>query len=223
MPITTFSTEDFRAAVLNGFAPGLVPLSLAASLLGVSRTSLTNDAKNNGKLQLVIIDNDGTTNQGITLASLKRELERKNERLRKINETTAEKVRAHIDSFLACNGVIGMEYYKDLMAHFGLNHHLSQDRQHVGRLLGEISSDTYKKEEFLLSTVVVYKTGPNKGEPAGGYWQMVESETGKIFAEKDRDARTQFVNEQRRRIEDYAKRLPACHCEKCVNCPKSAA
>ena len=207
MTITHYSTEDFRAALLNDSAPGLIPLSPAAKLLKVSRNTVITTAKDSNKLHLVTIDCDGILAQGITLDSLKAELKRKYDRASKLKAATFEAVGAHINNFLACHGLISMEYSKDVMAPFDLNHHIGHDRQHIGQILGELSAASYENDGFLLSTIVVYKTGREKGEPAGGYWQMVESVTGQVFAENDRKGRAQFVKEQREKIEQYAKKL----------------
>lgn len=161
----------------------ILPLSIAATLLyRGDRTIKTWLA--NGKLAGIRIDDDVYPLASSVLAL--------------VNEREAE-----VDALykrLTAHAVLGggILYYSDEMAVFGYDSKLSHDRAHFGYLLGDcsrISAEEMReaglgKDGFFISSFVWRKPAKGK-EPSDigeGFWNLVESLTGKLIPENERQA-----------------------------------
>lgn len=195
MGIVNFqSAAEFHTAFDEGRVGGMIPLTLAGTLLDLSRARLTAIASEGDDLILLKIKVDDTTMNGLTEASFRRFAAKRGERnllLAAANEVTLRKhiIDRLVDNGFADDGDQLLEYGAHIMKPFGLSHQMARDRQHIGVLLGRISEATLRASNCsaLLSAVVINKTGPNKGKPSAGFWNLVESVTGKMISEPERE------------------------------------
>jgi hypothetical protein len=182
MPILRINSADFELRVPDG----LIPLKIAESNLGVSRSRLLAVA-NGSDLTLVKVDVNGTTVTGLTADSFHKFSEKQKKRKLMMQLASASAVRLHIENRLVRNGFIVngqcLEYNAQVMVPFGLSYQTARDREHMGIILGEVGEETYADPECgaFLSAVVVNKTGPLKGRPSVGFWNMIAYQTGEKF------------------------------------------
>jgi hypothetical protein len=188
------SPSEFQRAFEDGAVGGMVPLKLAGEMLDLSRARLIAIANEGDDLTLLKIKMDDTTINGLTEASVRSLATKRGERERRLIAANEDLLREHIVDSLLNNNFANdssrlLEYGAHIMRPFGLSHQLARDRQHVGALLGTISDATLQdpKCRALLSAVVINKTGPNKGKPSAGFWNLVESLTGRSVKEAQRD------------------------------------
>lgn len=205
------SASEFQKAFDDRIMGGLIPLTLAGASLDLSRARLTAIAGEGDDLVLVKVKVGDTTINGVTEDSFRAFHTKRAERellLAAANENTLQQ---HIIDSLLQNGFADdrrqlLEYGAHIMKPFGLSHQVARDRQHVGALLGTISEATYDDPNCgaLLSAVVINKTGPNKGKPSAGFWNLVESITGKSVDESKREA---YWREQIEKLQAYIARV----------------
>lgn len=189
------SAAEFQAAFDKSLVGGMIPSTLAGASLDLSRARLIAIAGGGDDLILLKIKVGDTTIDGVTENSFKAFYAKRGERkllLAAANETT---LRQHIIDRLLENGFADdgrhlLEYGAHIMKPFNLSHQMARDRQHIGALLGTISRATFQDPNCgaLLSAVVINKTGLNKGKPSAGFWDLVESATGKSVRESKRNA-----------------------------------
>lgn len=205
------SASEFQKAFDAGLIGGLIPLTLAGASLDLSRARLTAIAGEGDDLVLVKVKVGDTMINGVTEDSFRSFYAKRAERellLAAANENT---LHQHIIDSLLKNGFADdrrqlLEYGAHIMKPFGLSHQLARDRQHIGALLGTISEATFEDPNCgaLLSAVVINKTGPNKGKPSGGFWNLVESVTGKSVDESNREA---YWREEIEKLQAYIARV----------------
>ncbi len=189
------SAAEFQEAFDEGRVGGMIPLTLAGAALGLSRARLTAIAGEGEHLILVKIKVGDTTINGVTEDSFRAFHAKRAERDQLLAAANEDTLRQHMIDSLLENGFVDdrrqlLEYGAHIMKPFGLSHQLPRDRQHIGALLGTISEATYEDPDCgaLLSAVVINKTGPNKGKPSAGFWNLVESAIGMSVSESERDA-----------------------------------
>jgi hypothetical protein len=196
MGIVNFhSPAEFQKAFDERTIGGMVPLKLAGEMLGLSRARLMAIAGESDDLTLLKIKMEDTTINGLTEASVRSLAAKRGERERRLIAANEESLRNHIVESLLNNNFANdstklLEYGAHIMKPFGLSHQLARDRQHIGALLGTISEATLQDPTCaaLLSAVVINKTGPNKGKPSAGFWNLVEGLTGKSVKKEQREA-----------------------------------
>lgn len=135
-----------------GFAT--VPFQLVADALGVSRSAVDGQVRS-GKLSTITI---GKTRY-ITLRSIKRQIDDW--------EAEVAAVKAFLEA-AARKGTMKLTY-DPVMGAVGRKTSTPNDRTVIGRILGQISRETYRQNDFLLSAMVVQK---QTGEPSDGFYDL---------------------------------------------------
>lgn len=205
------SASEFQKAFDARLMGGLIPLTLAGASLDLSRARLTAIAGEGDDLVLVKVKVGDTTINGVTEDSFRAFYAKRAEREQLLAAANENTLHQHIIDSLLKNGFADdrrqlLEYGAHIMKPFGLSHQLARDRQHIGALLGTISEATFEDPDCgaLLSAVVINKTGPNKGKPSAGFWNLVESVTGKSVGESKREA---YWLEQIEKLQAYIARV----------------
>lgn len=153
--MTTFN--DARAYIIAasadaGFAT--VPFQLVADALGVTRSAVDGQVRT-GKLSTITI---GKTRY-ITLQSIKRQIDDW--------EAEVAAVKAFLEA-AARKGTLKLTY-EPVMGAVGRKTSTPNDRTMIGRVLGQISRETYREHGFLLSSMVVQK---QTGEPSDAFYGL---------------------------------------------------
>jgi hypothetical protein len=202
MPTHTLSAHSFIDQFESEKIVGLVPINLAAEMLGVKRSTLL------AMESALFIKVEGLTETlGLDVNWLRNEMRERRIKDKKMDALTVTAVRNHIEQRLACNGFSNgnselVEYSADLMVPFGLQHQISNHRGRMGKVLGDMSMETFYDHHVILSAVVVNKTGKNKGLPSSGFWNLVEA-LGFEFEFDDKINREAFWRNQIELIRDY--------------------
>ncbi|WCP72198.1 hypothetical protein [Sphingomonas hankookensis] len=153
--MTTFS--DARSYILAAFADSglaIVPFQLVADALDVSRAAVEGQVRAN-KLEAIKI---GRTRY-VTLRSIRRQLEDW--------ENEVATVRAFLER-AAKDGTLTLAY-DPVMGVIGRKTSTPNDRTVIGKILGQISRESYKQHGFLLSSMVVQK---QTGEPSDAFYGL---------------------------------------------------
>ncbi len=193
MSKTKFSNlEDYLEKVSE--EPDLyafVPISLAAQAIGVNRSTL-NDLVRARTLKKIVIRGDDLKWQGIQVASLKGYMEKIEEK-QAVYEGYTSAAREVLIETAKSKGLIA---YGELMSKIGLNSNVPNDRTIIGRVLGDISSESWKKSKFMLSVLAVLKSTEM---PNSVFFDLAE-ELDDTFSFDDEDDWDDFFEKQRRKI-----------------------
>ena len=213
MSTHTLSVQSFTDQFESEKIVGLIPINLAAEMLGVKRSTLL------AMEGAVFIKVEGSTETlGLDANWLRDEMQKRRLKDNKMEALTVTAVRNHIEQRLACSGFGNggselVEYGAHLMIPFGLQHQISNHRARMGAVLGDVSIEAFYDHHVILSAVVVNKTGKNKGRPSSGFWNLVET-LG--FEFEDEYAMESFWNDQIDLIRNYISGTIICQCDKCL-------
>lgn len=181
--MTTFN--DARSYILAasadaGFAT--VPFQLVADALGVTRAAVDGQVRA-GKLSTITI---GKTRY-ITLRSIKRQIDDW--------ESEVATVKAFLEA-AARKGTSKLTY-DPVMGAVGRKTSTPNDRLVIGRILGQISRETYREHGFLLSAMVVQK---QTGEPSDAFYDLA----GDIDPSNEEcETWTDYLEAQLKKIADH--------------------
>ena len=163
--------SEFIQSVVSGGA-GLVPYRVVFDHLEISRTRLEQLVMQDRLDSVVICDDNGTPQKGITADSLRVFLKEKEQSA--ANEVALEaEIYDYLMKFVSDhkkNGTRGETIkYGELMPKFGMSTRNPPDRKRIAVLLDRASQRSAEEHGFLISTVVVRA---NSGLPSSGYYQM---------------------------------------------------
>lgn len=149
---TRFSTKKMylEAVTKNPERLAFVPTSLAAELIGVKR-STANDLVKSKKLTKITVHEDGLKWSGIQVKSLLEYISSSEEN----TESATVKVRRILEK---CGKDGHPIEYGVLLEQIGMTHRNPQHRNLIGKILGEISEETWEKYDFMLSALAVNKS-----------------------------------------------------------------
>jgi|GEM_PF-3911987 hypothetical protein len=211
MTTIAFDTPgQYAQALVAGTVGGLVPITVAAAILGVNRTRLMTKAKD-GALTLIEIGHAEKTVRGVTPESLTALAKARREKHERLEAVTPETLRRQIETGLLANGFAEngkcLEYGAGIMKPLGLDHRRTQDRERIGTALEALSEVSWNDPDCaaLLSAVVVNKSGKNKGRPSESFWDLAEKTTGRKLRTKSR--REAFWKEQIAQLQLYIGKL----------------
>ncbi|NTV13863.1 MAG: hypothetical protein HGA96_08055 [Desulfobulbaceae bacterium] len=150
MSKTKFSspTEYLNSVSLNSTL-SFVQVSLAAEYLGVT-PSMVNDLVRNKSLDAVSVTGNTKSWKGILISSL---IAYKTSRKEGTKNTT-NKVKIILEDCARKGETISYSVLMDKVGMSSINPH---HRRQIGEYLGEISSDSYKRDRFMLSALAVLK------------------------------------------------------------------
>lgn len=189
----SFEAKDYVysfAQEIGRRARGFVPVPIAAAAMGVQPTTVRAYVRS-GVLSEVTITSGDEVWRGITLGSLYGELQRRQE---KIDEIVDE-----IRPFLLERGPQLIEY-GELMELVGLSWRKPNDRDLIGKALGELSKQTLENPDmkFLISANVVSK---NTQRPNSSLYYY----GGILGAVEDDESEEEFWQRQMTKIKKWHK------------------
>ncbi|KWR88162.1 hypothetical protein [Cupriavidus sp. IDO] len=92
--------------------------------------------------------------------------------LEQLEQDVVARVRKEIEK--AAKLGVSHLFYQDIMTPVGLSTRVPADRDRIGKILGEISSNTYEESEILLS-VLVHKKTAGRTRPSDGFFNLARS------------------------------------------------
>lgn len=168
-----------------------VPTSLAAELIGVKR-STANDLVQSKKLVKISIHEDGLKWSGIQVKSLLEYISS--------SEEDAESATVKVRKILEKCGKDGHPLeYGVLLEQIGMTHRNPQHRNLIGKILGEISEETWEKYNFMLSALAVNKSTQ---EPNESFYLLAE-QLGAIEDADDDEECSEFFDQQLEAIYEH--------------------
>jgi len=168
-----------------------VPTSLAAELIGVKRSTV-NDLVQSKKLIKISIHEDGLKWSGIQVQSLLEYISS--------SEEDAESATVKVRKILEECGKDGHPIeYGVLLEQIGMTHRNPQHRNLIGKILGEISEETWEKYDFMLSALAVNKSTQ---EPNESFFLLAEQFEA-IEDSDDEEECSEFFDQQLEAIYEH--------------------
>ncbi|AQS85146.1 MAG: hypothetical protein ABF876_01670 [Acetobacter aceti] len=168
----------------NG-GPSLIPIDIIGDELDITKATVVRMLQD-GRLEGIKIGRSLYTSTESYISFVHDEKQR------------VQKVRLFLEE-CAKNGEIVT--YAPVMEHVGLRWQSPPDRKIIGRILGEISTDTHKEKKIFL-TAIVHKKQGSRTIPGNGFFDLVEYITG----ESPRgDEHTAAMNAANKVFKYYAK------------------
>ncbi|WP_143105841.1 hypothetical protein [Brevundimonas viscosa] len=140
----------------------LVPISIAADALGYEQTTVRAHVRQ-GKLAEIVVACGDHKVKGVTLASIREALEARSARIDDLKEPLRD--------IIWHNGPHSIEY-KKVMEGVGLSSSNPHDRRLIGAALDGLSKESFEREGFLISALVVLKSS---GRPSEGFYKLARS------------------------------------------------
>lgn len=171
----------YLSALEKDSAYAIIPVQMAADILGVSRSAVAQRARN-GSLEAIKI---GATRY-ILAESVSNLLD--------AHRTEVEAVKGFLIEIARCKAATT---YAPVMGKIDRSTTTPHDRLVIGRILGEISEESYEQHGFLLSALVMKG---NLGRPSDAFFDLAAD----IDASYDKAASNEaYLKNQIRRIHKH--------------------